>query len=95
MEKKKEKENNGENSGPLASLPVDRMTATDCNAAARANIHICIHRPIGAQFMYYVIHINIQLRSSLLLLFVLMVLLMLFLAYLYLGQFISELQLVA
>ena len=25
-------ENNGENSGPLSSLPVDRLTATDCNA---------------------------------------------------------------
>ena len=35
--KKMEKmENNGENSGPLTSLPVDRLTATDCNAAARA-----------------------------------------------------------
>ena len=31
--KKMEKmENNGENSGPLTSLPVDRLTATDCNA---------------------------------------------------------------
>ena len=29
-------ENNGENSGPLTSLQVDRLTATDCNAAARA-----------------------------------------------------------
>ena len=29
--------NNGENSGQLTSLPVDRLTATDCNAAARAN----------------------------------------------------------
>ena len=29
-------ENIGENSGPLKSLPVDRLTATDCNAAARA-----------------------------------------------------------
>ena len=40
MDKKWEKngmENNGENSGPLTSLPVDRLTATDCNAAARAN----------------------------------------------------------
>ena len=26
-------ENNGENSGPLTSLPVDRLTPTDCNAA--------------------------------------------------------------
>ena len=26
------KENNDENSGPLTSLPVDRLTATDCNA---------------------------------------------------------------
>ena len=25
-------ENNGENSGLLSSLPVDRLTATDCNA---------------------------------------------------------------
>ena len=25
-------ENNGENSGPLTSLPDDRLTATDCNA---------------------------------------------------------------
>ena len=25
-------ENNGENSGPLTSLPVDCLTATDCNA---------------------------------------------------------------
>ena len=30
-------ENSGEISGPLTSLPVDRLTATDCNAAARAN----------------------------------------------------------
>ena len=29
-------ENNGENSGPLTSLQVARLTATDCNAAARA-----------------------------------------------------------
>ena len=36
MEKKME--NNGENSGPLTSLPVDRLTATDCNAAARAKM---------------------------------------------------------
>ena len=28
--------NNGENCGPLTSLPVDRLTATDCNADARA-----------------------------------------------------------
>ena len=33
---KKWKKNNGENSGPLTSLPVNRLTATDCNAAARA-----------------------------------------------------------
>ena len=33
MEKKwKKMENNGENSCPLTSLPVDRLTATDCNA---------------------------------------------------------------
>ena len=31
-----EKKNNGENSGPLTSLPVDRPTATDCNADAHA-----------------------------------------------------------
>ena len=37
MEWKKWKKNNGENSGPLTSLQVDRLTATDCNAAARAN----------------------------------------------------------
>ena len=36
-EKRKKGEKNGENSGPLMSLPVDRLTATDCNAAARAN----------------------------------------------------------
>ena len=38
MEKmeKKWKENNDENSGPLTSLPVDRLKATDCNADARA-----------------------------------------------------------
>ena len=29
-------ENNGENSGPLTLLPVDRLTATDCNAATCA-----------------------------------------------------------
>ena len=29
--------NNDENSGPLTSLPVDRLTATDCNADACAN----------------------------------------------------------
>ena len=36
------KKNNGENSGPLTWLQVDRLTATDCNAAARAkkcNLH--------------------------------------------------------
>ena len=33
----KKMENNGENSDPLTSLQVDRLTATDCNAAARAN----------------------------------------------------------
>ena len=37
MEWKKKMENNGENSGPLTSLPVVRLTATDCNAASRAN----------------------------------------------------------
>ena len=30
MENRKKK-NNGENSGPLTSLPVNRLTATDCN----------------------------------------------------------------
>ena len=42
MEKKngKKMENNGENSGPLTSLPVSRLTATDCNAAARANFSV-------------------------------------------------------
>ena len=34
---KTKKENNDENSGPLTSLPVDRLTATDCNAATHAN----------------------------------------------------------
>ena len=29
---KKKKENNDENSSPLSSLPVDRLTVTDCNA---------------------------------------------------------------
>ena len=51
-EKKMEKmengmENNDENSGSLTSLPVDRLTATDCNAAARAkskqtNTWLCV-----------------------------------------------------
>ena len=36
MKKNGKKINNGENSGPLTSLPVNRLTATDCNAAARA-----------------------------------------------------------
>ena len=31
-------ENNGENSGPLTSLPVDRLTATDCLPTARAKM---------------------------------------------------------
>ena len=35
-------ENNGENSGPLTSLQVDRLTATDCNAAARAKSFVNI-----------------------------------------------------
>ena len=40
-------ENNGENSGPLTSLPVDRLTATDCNAAARAKMLVqCIFRAV-------------------------------------------------
>ena len=30
-------ENNGENSGPLTSLPVNRLMATDCNADTSAN----------------------------------------------------------
>ena len=34
---KKMEWNNGENSGPPTSLPVDRLTAIDCNAAALAN----------------------------------------------------------
>ena len=38
--KKWRKKNNGENSGPLTSLQVDRLTATDCNAAARANMGV-------------------------------------------------------
>ena len=29
-------ENNGENGGPLTSLPDDRLTVTNCNADARA-----------------------------------------------------------
>ena len=32
MEKMEKMENNGENSGPIVSLPVDRLTVTDCNA---------------------------------------------------------------
>ena len=39
MEWEKRKKNNGENSGPLTSLPVDRLTPTDCNAAARAKTY--------------------------------------------------------
>ena len=41
MEKKwkMEKKNNGENSGPLTSLPVDRLTATDCNADRSCQKH--------------------------------------------------------
>ena len=45
MEKKWKMENNGENSGPLTSLPVDRLTATDCNAdrlCQFTNIHVGI-----------------------------------------------------
>ena len=42
MEKMKKKmkkmENNGENSGPLTSLPVIRLTVTDSNADACANL---------------------------------------------------------
>ena len=30
--KTEEEKNNGENSGPLTLLPVNRLTATDCNA---------------------------------------------------------------
>ena len=40
MEKKMEKENNGENSGPLTSLPVDRLNGGDCNTDAHANSKI-------------------------------------------------------
>ena len=36
--KKNEMENNGENSTPLTSVPVDCLMATDCNAAARAKM---------------------------------------------------------
>ena len=32
--------NNGENSCPLSSLPVDRLTATDYNATARTKIYL-------------------------------------------------------
>ena len=39
-------ENNGENSGPLSSLPVDRLTATDCNADRSCqNIQIAFKQP--------------------------------------------------
>ena len=38
-EKKNGMENNGENSGPLTLLPIKRLAATDCNAAAGANIY--------------------------------------------------------
>ena len=34
-------ENNGESIGPLTLLPVDILTATECNAAARANNMEC------------------------------------------------------
>ena len=38
MEKWEKKENNGENSGPLTSLPVDRLRETDCNLAPCAKM---------------------------------------------------------
>ena len=43
--------NNGENSGPLTSLQVDRLTATDCNAAARAKKKLNII--VKLSWLYY------------------------------------------
>ena len=52
------KKNNGENSGPLTSLQIDRLTPTDCNAAARAKIRMNGHSgaifdtfQIGVEFL--------------------------------------------
>ena len=44
---KKWKKNNGENSGPLTSLQVDRLTATDCYAAARAKTKLDFDSALG------------------------------------------------
>ena len=53
-------ENNGENSGSLTSLPVDRLTATGCNADARSNyiLHIMYYDYVLC-IMYYVLCITI------------------------------------
>ena len=43
--KDKMEKNNGENSGPLPSLPVDRLTATDCNgdrSCQKLNLYMCV-----------------------------------------------------
>ena len=44
-------ENNGENSGPLTSLPVDRLTATDCNADRSCQLDVVWQS--GNNQMYY------------------------------------------
>ena len=36
----KKMENNGENSGPLTLLPVDRLNGAACNADALANTYL-------------------------------------------------------
>ena len=52
-------ENKGENSGPLTSLQVDRLTATDCNAAARAK-----NKKPGVPKIPYFICLQMQARGS-------------------------------
>ena len=52
-------ENNGENSGPLTSLQVDRLTATNCNAAARANMSFGHKAVISSLFK-----LNIESKTS-------------------------------
>ena len=51
------KKNNGENSGPLTSLQVDRLMATDCNAAARANFILNNNRLMTILFISSIIPI--------------------------------------
>ena len=55
-------ENNGENSGPLWSLPVDRLTATDCNSDRSCQLYLEPSMKLGG---YQKLKSNLELNVKL------------------------------